>query len=732
MKHLGPDRFLLTTAALLASCLAFHPPTQASGINWADPVNTSSAADILLTGGDIIAAYNGGNSGVTIGGVSFTAADLLAGSTTASGMLNGASTGDPSYDTLLDSIDFGGGTSASITLGAGDLLTPGESYTLQLWYTDLREPRTMRFGDAASPSNTVDLAGNAGGYGQFVTGTFTATGTTQALTLAPQGFANAHINALLLQNTNPTPPQLLPPKDTPGWVVDTQEQWAGAYDSGSFNIQGGEAVPIADGVVFESKVQQYTQKQRFESLTVKQNAQWGAGQWTNAGNLAPISGGDAGVFLSPADGDYWFFNATNSGGQYQAWHSGDMQNWTAYGNVTGKDWVTNAEYVDGKFYVYYDEPNDEDPHLVVFESVADLRNGVRTEYGEVFADPSHGSDIAVFRDLDGSFHIIYEDWSAINARGRSWDSQYAGHTSSPDGINGFTAHEHTAPIDYRGDPTGEIRTYQHPNGTYSYEVHTDGGAKAWGDYDLIRVGDTYYLFADDHPLGEDIGLGYFYSDDLYGEFTYGGMIADGFHPDPTVGFAEGEFIAITQGPDFTSTGPWVDGVEAKAGVDTDGDGEIDVWSEWTEVSESYGRIDGFAKAFSVDPAAMDLSGLPEGYGLQFMIRAGDAAALIDSIVIGSMDALPGVGLLGDADSDGDVDAFDIAAVQQNFGNTGAADGSLLGDADFDGDVDAFDIIAVEQNFGTVLPVGEASSSEPIPEPSSLVVMGLGALMLLRR
>ncbi|MEM9345939.1 MAG: PEP-CTERM sorting domain-containing protein [Planctomycetota bacterium] len=722
---------LLASAVLLQACTLLKTTAQAGDISWASPLNTGNVSDIFLTGGEIVSALNGGGGSVTVGGVTFSATDLLMGSPTALGMLDGASTGNASYDALLDSVDFGGGASASITLGAGGLLTPGESYTLQLWYTDLRENRTMRYGNAASTSQTVDLISNAGGFGQHVTGTFTATSTSQTLFLEPQGFANAHFNALLLQNTSAPPPQTLPAKTTPGWSINTQGEWSAAYNSGSYNTQGGEAIPIAEGAVFESKVQQFTQKQRFDSMTITQNAQWGAGQWSNAGNLAPISGGDAGVFLSPADGDYWFFNAMSNGGQYHAWQSTDMENWTAYGNVTGKDWVTNAEYADGKFYVYYDEPNDEDPHLIVFESAVDLINGVRTEYGEVFDDPSNGSDIAVFRDLDSSFHIIYEDWSAINARERSWDSQYAGHTSSPEGISGFTAHEHTAPIDFRGDPTGQFRTYEHPfNGTLTYQVHTDGGAEAWGDYDLIRVGDTYYLFADDHPLGEDIGLGYFYSDDLYGEFTYGGMIADGFHPDPTVGFAEGEFIAITQGPDFTSAGPWVDGVEVQAGVDTDGDGQIDVWTDWQEVHESYGRIDGFAKAFSVDPASLDLAELPEGYGFQFRIRSDDTAAVLDAIQITSI----GIPLLGDLDGDGvltdaDINAF-VLALTDPAAYTLAYEGldpDVLGDFSGDNVFNNLDIAGFVEALNT-----SRIDSSSVPEPGSVLLVGLGALISLRR
>lgn len=89
-------------------------------------------------------------------------------------------------------------------------------------------------------------------------------------------------------------------------------------------------------------------------------------------------------------------------------------------------------------------------------------------------------------------------------------------------------------------------------------------------------------------------------------------------------------------------------------------------------------------------------------------------------------------LVGDADNDGDVDAFDITAVEQNFGTTGIADGSLLGDADDDGDVDAFDITAVEQNFGNVLAAPSSLSVTAVPEPTSLALLGLGGLLVARR
>jgi hypothetical protein len=405
-----------------------------------------------------------------------------------------------------------------------------------------------------------------------------------------------------------------------------------------------------------------------------------------------------------------------------------MVDWTDHGPVTGQDWITSAEYHDGTFFVYYDEPNDENPHLMTFTDITDA--STRVLHGEVLDTQSHGSDMAAFRDLDGTFHIIYEDWMAINARQHSWDSQYAGHTSSLDGINGFTAHEHTPPIDRRGNPTGQILQYNHPNGTYEYEVH-DGPLDAWGDYELIRVGDTYYLFADDHPEGSSIGLGYWYSDDLYGEFTYGGMIRNGLHPDPTAGFAEGEFVMFVQGPalgagqDLTSSGPWVNGVEAQAGVDTDGDGNIDVWTDWQVISESYSRIDGFAKAYAVDPAALDLSSLPEGFGIQFRFRTDDPNAIFDRVILES--SVYASGLPGDYNNDGTVDAADFTVWRDNLG---APAGTLPND--IDGDIiGGNQYLTWRSNFGTSLPTSASLADTTVPEPTTWATMVIGIATLLK-
>lgn len=112
----------------------------------------------------------------------------------------------------------------------------------------------------------------------------------------------------------------------------------------------------------------------------------------------------------------------------------------------------------------------------------------------------------------------------------------------------------------------------------------------------------------------------FRSGSIYQEFERVGTLGSG-HPDPTVGFAEGKFYLITQqSTDYTSPGPWVDGVEARAGVDTDGDGNIDQWTTWQAINESYSHTPGYARVVTKTPAEIDLSSLPEGFGFEFEFR----------------------------------------------------------------------------------------------------------------
>ena len=93
-------------------------------------------------------------------------------------------------------------------------------------------------------------------------------------------------------------------------------------------------------------------------------------------------------------------------------------------------------------------------------------------------------------------------------------------------------------------------------------------------------------------------------------------------------------------------------------------------------------------------------------------------------IVVSVDAVP-----GDAWVDGSVDVFDLAALANNY-QTGP--GKTWWDADFNGDgvVDVFDlaILANNYNFRTSI----AGGGGPIPEPTTIAMIALGASALLVR
>ncbi|MBD0831033.1 glycoside hydrolase family protein [Aestuariibaculum sediminum] len=417
------------------------------------------------------------------------------------------------------------------------------------------------------------------------------------------------------------------------WKIETQEEWkSGAYRYTDLEITEGFIKPKHDSAYFSSKVKRFKTKRKLQSITLKQTTQWN--NWQAIPKVTPKMAEDAPVFIPISEGNYWFlarYKGNDSTG-YHSWHSKDMKHWKHFGpvsNITNK-WVTSAEHVNGKFYIYFDKPNDEDPHLIIDENLTDGKQG--KEIGLVFKDPSHGSDMAIFRDEDNIFHLIYEDWSPINPRENSWDSPLAGHADSPDGINGFLPHEYPPPIDKRTKPTGKIKNYEpHPNQLvhgrdstpYTYEVH-EGPQDAFGDYSVIKVGKQYFIFCDydSHDETKSMRVGRWRSDDINKTFVWDGEIGEGFHPDPTVGFAEGKFYLLVQRNnfDFISDGPWVDGIQIRVGTDTDNDGHINNWTKFKTIKESYSQKPGYVKVVETYPATLNFPELEAGYAFKFEIR----------------------------------------------------------------------------------------------------------------
>lgn len=462
------------------------------------------------------------------------------------------------------------------------------------------------------------------------------------------------------------------------WSIETQKEWtANSAMQTNLVIQDGKVVPTDSVSIYKSVLKQFSEKRFLKELTISQTPEWL--NWNPVPNIGPENLADAPIALQLGENNYWMFGRykeserqkdgtfvaepvildgfdielkttpyenqfdapgglKKSLGGYHAWQSRDMKNWVHHGPVSEKisKWMTTAEYVDGNFYLYYDFPNDQDPHLYID---GDLTDGVPGKnIGLVFKDPSHGSDCAVIRDLEGNFHIIAEDWSPIDASERSWDSPLAVRAVSSDGIKPFEISD-VRPVDHRTEPTGETGTYKHPHwakedpenyptNVAEYEIH-EPEQNAYGDWAAIAIGGQYYLFGDFDPAGkhgsENMSVCWFTSDDINKPFNWCGNIGSG-HPDPEILFAEGQYYLITQmETDYVSPGPWVESVEVRVGVDTNNNNEIDHWSDWQALSEKYDYIEGFSKQISKKAAQMDLSALPKGYGFQFEIRMHDTA-----------------------------------------------------------------------------------------------------------
>ena len=220
--------YLLNSKSLCAfGLLVTTLVSQSAEITWGPASDITDESDVS-TNGALVEAFNAVANDqisdatmITVNGVPFTPTTSLlaldprnAGS---SDFSNTTDEGDPDYDTLVSTLEFGGGTNlVTLTLGDGDgdssdtgaagLLVIGEQYEIQVWYSDTRpiqDDRVTPVGDGNG--NTVAL------NDQFAIGTFTADASTQEITLESPNFGQAHINAYQIRLTTgvPTPPQIV-------------------------------------------------------------------------------------------------------------------------------------------------------------------------------------------------------------------------------------------------------------------------------------------------------------------------------------------------------------------------------------------------------------------------------------------------------------------------------------------------------------------------------------------
>ncbi|MDB4419067.1 hypothetical protein N9291_00515, partial [bacterium] len=209
--------------------------SQGANITWGPATNITTAtgnSSDVSNSGTLIEAYNAVASDqiatatpITVNGVTFTPTTSLlnadpknAGNSDFSINTNA---GDPSYDSLVSTVEYGGGTNlVSLTIGDGDgdasingagFLNIGTTYEIQVWYVDSRGNQNARetpVGDGNGNKVTLN--------DQFALGTFTADATTQVITLESPTFGQAHITAYQIREsfTGPPPAPVVPANPT--------------------------------------------------------------------------------------------------------------------------------------------------------------------------------------------------------------------------------------------------------------------------------------------------------------------------------------------------------------------------------------------------------------------------------------------------------------------------------------------------------------------------------------
>lgn len=204
---------IILTSLLVASSGA----SQAAFVDWYPTFDTTGISDVVRLG-ETVEALNFSSDGTLyeeprnqdaeINGITFVEStdifDLDAGERSfLETNVTGATSGDLNYDTLLDTLDYGGGKdSVSFYAGDGDLVE-GNTYLVQFWYADIREDlagsRIMRVGDGNANDALLHKYGE--GLGQYIIGTFVADGDSQYFEFQVEtNFGNAHLNAYQLRD----------------------------------------------------------------------------------------------------------------------------------------------------------------------------------------------------------------------------------------------------------------------------------------------------------------------------------------------------------------------------------------------------------------------------------------------------------------------------------------------------------------------------------------------------
>jgi hypothetical protein len=192
---------------------------------WNTPQNISAPTDVQ-TNGSLVYAFGFAGTSETVNGITFatfatpgtttsvTNGNLTLSTTGANPISNFAAFGAAapltgSYAALMNAADYAMASGATaqpldVTLGG---LTLGATYQVEIWVNDARTGFNTR-SETAGPT-TLQFQVSATGNGQFETGTFTATGTSQMFVLQGSDtvhpFSASQLNAIELLQTSSVP-----------------------------------------------------------------------------------------------------------------------------------------------------------------------------------------------------------------------------------------------------------------------------------------------------------------------------------------------------------------------------------------------------------------------------------------------------------------------------------------------------------------------------------------------
>ena len=218
-KTLGTHAGNVTISLAVAFAAILGAGQAKASIVWSTPTTIAATSDVLSSG-TVVDAYDFGTTGLlgsTVNGVSFSPFITNGSATTVgnvtlsdSGGVNNAfgSASAPfsnlpaAYQTILASSSYTLAGGLTVTLGG---LSSGQSYEAKFWVNDSRNgigtARQETITDSGVVSGTLLFdTGTEGGLGQFVVGTFTASGPTEQFLIL--GSVVSQINAFEVVQTS--------------------------------------------------------------------------------------------------------------------------------------------------------------------------------------------------------------------------------------------------------------------------------------------------------------------------------------------------------------------------------------------------------------------------------------------------------------------------------------------------------------------------------------------------